>query len=193
MLSTRPTRFPPILPIWKWTRLDPSRAELWLKPMMKASMDRLEIVVLPILPLMVMVLVAPTLQQLAASPASLAALMAAQVLEFRVLLKMFTWTVQVLFAGALWLVPAATLMVMVAVPNTLPVTVTVVPDTLTVATLVLLEVAVMAPSPARVTAMVLAVVALFSVMLDLFRDRLPAAFPMVQLADFAVVVPSLHL
>ena len=64
---------------------------------------------------------------------------------------------------------------------------------LTVATLVLLEVAVTAPSPARVTAMVLAVVALFSVMLDLFRDRLPAAFPMVQLADFAVVVPSLHL
>ena len=115
-------------------------------------------------------------------------------MEFRVLLKMFTWTVQVLFAGALWLVPAATLMVMVAVPNTLPVTVTVVPDTLTVATLVvLLEVAVMAPSPARVTAMVLAVVALFNVMLDLFRDRLPAAFPMVQLADFAVVVPSLHL
>ena len=49
-------------------------------------------------------------------------------------------------------------------------TVTVVPDTLTVATLVLLEVALTAPSPTRVTAMVLDLVEPFRVMLVLFRD-----------------------
>ena len=71
-------------------------------------------------------------------------------------------------------------------------TVTVVPDTLTVATLVLLEVALTAPSPARVTAIVLDFVEPFRVMLVLFRDKLPAALAMVQFTDFAAVFPSAH-
>ena len=67
-----------------------------------------------------------------------------------------------------------------------------VPDTLTVATLVLLEVALTTPSPARVTAIVLDFVEPFRVMLVLFRDKLPAALAMVQFTDFAAVFPSAH-
>ena len=64
---------------------------------------------------------------------------------------------QLLFAGAVWFVPAATETVIVAVPAAFFVTVTVVPETATAATLVLLEVAVMAPSPGRVAVKVVVV------------------------------------
>ena len=40
--------------------------------------------------------------------------------------------------------------------------------------------------------MVLDLVEPFRVMLVLFRDRLPAALPMVQFTDFVVVFPSDH-
>ena len=62
MPSTRPTRVPLILPIWKWIRLLPSRLALWLKPRINTEMDRLEIVVAPTLPLIVIPLASPTLQ-----------------------------------------------------------------------------------------------------------------------------------
>ena len=65
-------------------------------------------------------------------------------------------TAQVLLAGAVWFVPAATLMVMVALPVvsfTLE-TVTVVPETETLATPVALDVALITPSPALVTVIV---------------------------------------
>ena len=66
------------------------------------------------------------------------------------------------------------------------------PETDTVATLVLLEVAVIAPSPALVTVMVVAEVLLFRVMLVLFSDKLPAALPIFQATVLAPVPPSLH-
>ena len=155
-------------------------------------MDRFEKVKLPTLPLSLMFLVSPTLHTLAASPESLAALMAAQVLLVMLSLNRFTVTEQVLFPGALWFVPAATLTVMVVVPYAFAVTVMVVPETLTVAIPVSPEVAVIAPSPALVTVMVLVFVVLFRVRLLLLRDRLPAAFPMLQLTVLAVVSPPLH-
>ena len=71
---------------------------------------------MPTFPLMTMGLVSPTLQKLAPSPASLAALIAAQLLLAIEVLNTFTVTLQVLSAGAVWLVPAATLTVMVTVP-----------------------------------------------------------------------------
>ena len=79
-------------------------------------MDWLEKVKLPTFPLSRILLVSPTLHTLAASPASLAALIAAQVLEFRVSLKRFTVTLHVLLEGAVWFVPSATLTVIVAEP-----------------------------------------------------------------------------
>ena len=86
---------------------------------------------MPTFPLMRMLLVSPTLHILAASPASLAALIAAQVLEFRVELNRFTVIAQVLEEGAVWFVPAATVTVTVAEPYATAVTVMVDPLTLT--------------------------------------------------------------
>ena len=74
----------------------------------------------------------------------------------------------------------------------MPVTVTVLPETDTVATPVALEVAEIAPSPALVTVMVVDEVLLFRVILLLFRDRLPAAFPIFHITVLAPVPPSLH-
>ena len=51
-------------------RLLPSLPELWLKPMIKASTFKLEIVVAPTLPLMVTLLVSPTDHQFFALPSS---------------------------------------------------------------------------------------------------------------------------
>ena len=115
-LSHRATSFPLIFPIAKWVLFPPSLLLLWLKPTIKASIDWLEKVKLPTLPLRRILLVSPTLHTLAASPASLAALIAAQVLEFRVSLKRFTVTLHVLLEGAVWFVPSATLTVIVAEP-----------------------------------------------------------------------------
>ena len=82
-------------------------------------------------------------------------------------------------------------MVIVALPLAFPVTVTVLPDTpLTVAAAVLLLTALIVPSPLRVTVMVLLFVVVSSVMLAGEMERLPAAFPILQLTLFAVVVPS---
>lgn len=81
-------------------RCVPSLEELWLKPRIKGLMERLEKVKLPTCPLMVMLLVSPTLSSSHPHPASLAARIAAQVLEFSVALNRFTCTAQVLFAGA---------------------------------------------------------------------------------------------
>lgn len=50
----------------------------------------------------------------------------------------------------------------------------------------------MAPSPALVTVIVPVLVALLRVMLVGFRDRLPAAFPMLQLTFLAAVLPLSH-
>ena len=118
--------------------------------------------------------------------------MVAHVLSFREVVGRVTDTLQVLFAGAVWLVPSATLTVMVAVLLALAVTVTVVPDTLTVATLVLLEEADTAPFPARVTEMVPDMVPVLNARLDLFKLEDPAALPMDQATVFAAVLPSLH-
>ena len=101
-------------------------------------------------------------------------------------------TLTVLFAGAVWFVPSATFTVMVDEPLPTAVTVTVVPDTETVATLVLLDVAVIAPSPARATVTLLVSVAVFNVTEEILRLRLPAAFAILHVTFFATVVPSLH-
>ena len=105
---------------------------------------------------------------------------------------MLTVTAQVLSSGAVWFVPSATLTVTVALPSFTDVTRTVFSDTLTVATAGLLDWAEIAPSPGRVTVIVLKVVVLFSAMVDLSRVRLPAALAMVQVAGLEVVVPSAH-
>ena len=55
-----------------------------------------------------------------------------------------------------------------------------------------LLVALMVPSPARVTAMVFDVLLISSVMLVGEMERLPAALAILQLTLFAVVVPSLQ-
>ena len=95
-------------------------------------------------------------------------------------------------AGAVWFVPAATLTVIVALPLALPVTVTVFPLTETVATLVLLELALIAPSPARVTVNCLLGSRELSVRLVALRLEEPAAFPMDQATVFAPLDPSGH-
>ena len=82
-------------------------------------------------------------------------------------------------------------MMIVALPLAFPVTVTVLPDTLTVAAVLLLT-ALIVPSPLRVTVMVLLFVVVSSVMLVGEMERLPAAFPILQLTLFGVVLPSLH-
>ena len=73
-----------------------------------------------------------------------------------------------------------------------PETVTFVPLTLTVATLVLLDSAEIVPLPARVTLIVPIGFELSRVREVGEMLRLPAALPIVQFADFAAVVPSLH-
>ena len=103
-----------------------------------------------------------------------------------------TDTEHVLFAGALWLVPAATLTVMVALPLALPVTVTVLPLTETVAMLVLLELALIVPSPVLVTTICLLGSRELSAMLDTFRLKDPAAFPIDQETVLAALDPSGH-
>ena len=92
----------------------------------------------------------------------------------------------------LWFVPAATFTVIVAVPSAFAVTVTVFPLTLTVATLVLLEVAEIAPLPLLVT--VIAFVAFTDVSAAVvgLMLKLPAALPILQETVFAVIVPSLQ-
>lgn len=65
-----------------------------------------------------------------------------------------TVTEHVLLAGAAWLVPSPTLIVIVADPAAFPVTVMIFPDTLTVATLGALETAEITPFPARVAVIV---------------------------------------
>ena len=119
--------------------------------------------------------------------------MVAQLLSFRTLVGKVTSTEQVLLAGAVWLVPAATLTVIVALPLALAVTVTTEPETLTEATVGALEVAVILPSPALVTVMVSVVFAAVSLMEVLFKDKLPAALAMLQATVLAPVLPSAHL
>ena len=101
-------------------------------------------------------------------------------------------TAQVLLAGAVWFVPAATLMVMVALPVvsfTLE-TVTVVPETVTFATPVLLELALTTPLPARVTVIDFDLLEAFSVMEVGLMLKEPAALPIDHTTVFAVVLPS---
>ena len=141
---------------------------------------------------MVMVLLLPTTHVSGTLPLWHAAMMADQSLSAKVSFKKLTVTAQVLLAGAVWFVPAATLMVIVALPLALPVTVTVVPDTLTVAAEVLLLEAEIVPSPALVTVMVLLFVVVSSVMLVGEMLRLPAALEIAHMTFLAVVVPSLQ-
>ena len=141
---------------------------------------------------MVMGLLLPTTHVLGTLPLWHAAMMADQSLSAKLFFRKLTVTAQVLLAGAVWFVPAATLIVMVALPLAFPVTVTVLPDTLTVAAAVLLLTALIVPSPLRVTAMALLFVVVSSVMLAGEMERLPAAFPILQLTLFGVVLPSLQ-
>ena len=90
------------------------------------------------------------------------------------------------------MVSAATFTVIVALPFALPVTVITPLDTLTVATLGLLDVAEIAPLPARVAVKVSDNFAAFKARLLLLRVRLPAALPMLQFTVFAAVLPSGH-
>ena len=83
-------------------------------------------------------------------------------------------------------------MVIFALPLALPVTVTVLPDTLTVAAAVLLLTALIVPLPLRVAEMDMLYVVVSSVMLVGEMLRLPAAFPILQLTLFGVVLPSLQ-
>ena len=71
--------------------------------------------------------------------------------------------------------------------------VTLLPDTLTVATPVLLELAVIAPSPGRVTVTSAVRAAEFSVTALALSVMLPAALPMLQDTVLAVVEPSDHI
>ena len=59
-------------------------------------------------------------------------------------------------------------------------------------TLVSLDVAEITPSPARVTVTVSDNLSVFNVTSVLFKDKLPAALPIVQLTSFAVVESSLQ-
>ena len=104
----------------------------------------------------------------------------------------FTCTLQVLSAGALWLASAATCTVTVAFPFFSPVTVTVFPLTCVLTTPLGSLLAVMAPVPARVTVMLLVGVPASTTRLSGCRDRLPAAFWMVQATVFASVPPPAH-
>ena len=81
---------------------------------------------------------------------------------------------------------------MTAVPAALPVTVTTVPLTLTEATPGALDSALTTPSPARVTLMVPVLELSVRVSEDVLRERLPAAFPMLQPTVRADVEPSDH-
>ena len=99
---------------------------------------------------------------------------------------------QVLFEGARWFVPSATLTVMVALPGATPVTTTLFPDTCTVAIPVLLDVALIAPSPALVTAITWTPPAPPRVALVGLRLRLPADLTMLQGTDLAEEDPSGH-
>ena len=108
---------------------------------------------------------------------------------------MVTVTAHVLFAGAVWFEPAATLTVIVALPFLFeaPVTVMVVPLTDTVAMPVSLLEAVTAPFPVRVTVIVpLGVLSVSDSDVGLMLI-LPAALLMVQFTLLAEVVPSAHL
>ena len=71
--------------------------------------------------------------------------------------------------------------------------VTILLDTLTVATLVLLDVAEIAPSPGRVTVTVSLSFDVFRVTELLLKVKLPAALPMLHDTVLAVVVPSGHI
>ena len=81
----------------------------------------------------------------------------------------------------------------VALPVATAVTVIVVPDKLTVAIDVSDDTAEIAPSPVRVTVIVSVRVDVFKEIVVGLMERLPAAFAMLQVAVFAVVVPSNHV
>ena len=146
----------------------------------------------PTLPFTAIGILSPALQRFAACPDWAASLMVAGSLSSRDGLAIFTVTLTVLLAGAVWLVPSAHLTVMVAVPLPLAVMVMVVPLTLTVATSVLLELAEITPSPLRVAVTVPVAVPPLKVRLLLFSVRLPAALLIFHVMLLAVVVPSLH-
>ena len=146
----------------------------------------------PTVPFSAIGILSPALHRFAACPDCAACLMVAGVLSSSVGLATSTVTLNVLSAGAVWLVPSAHLTVMVALPVALPVTVMVVPFTLTVATPGSLDVALIAPLPLRVAVTVPVVVPPLKVRLLLFRLKLPAALLIFHVMLFAVVVPSLH-
>ena len=120
--------------------------------------------------------------------------MVAQSLSLRTELTKAAVISHVLLPGAVWFVPADTLIVITAEPLvwfTL-FTVTCVPLTLTVATLVSLDSAEIVPFPARVTLIVPVGLAVFNVREVGVILKLPAALPIVHETLFAVVVPSDH-
>ena len=79
---------------------------------------------------------------------------------------------------------------MVAVPSPFFVTVILLPSTETVAILVLLDFAVIAPSPARVTVIVPVVLLASMVRVVGLRLREPAAFPIFHVTFTVSAVPS---
>ena len=87
---------------------------------------------------------------------------------------------------------AATLTVTVTSPFSWPVTVILFPLTLTLATSGALLCALIAPVPDLVTVMVLLGLSASRVMLVGERERLPAAFWMLQATVLSPVVPSAH-
>ena len=114
------------------------------------------------------------------------------VLFARLVSGRLTVTFMVLSLGAVWLVPAATFTVILAVPALRPVIFTLVPLTSTLAVAVLLDVALITPSPARVTATLSVSEEMFSVTLLFASVRLPAALPMAHVTLLALVLPSDH-
>ena len=144
---------------------------------------------------MVMVFVAPTDQYVLAKPAAAILLISSQEQSFNAVPtagRNSADTATVLLPGAVWFVPAATLIVIFAVPVlSFPLwIVTTVPLTETVATLASLVCAEIAPSPARVTMTVLLFAELFRTTLVALRLKEPAALPIVQLTVLADVLPS---
>ena len=66
------------------------------------------------------------------------------------------------------------------------------PETLTEATLGALDTALITPVPGRVTVIVSDILETFREMEDLFKERLPVAFPIVQATAFSALPPSVH-
>jgi len=103
-----------------------------------------------------------------------------------------TSTAKVFAAGAVWLVPAATLTVTVAEPAASASAVMMFPATVSFTMPAGLAVAVTAPSPGRVAVTVPVSAEGLRERLAGLRERLPAALPMLHATVFAAVLPSVN-